>query len=282
MIILPELKTDDVQALKQLQRDWSTLLLEHPAPKILATEKLTYASLILGTIEECLSGIYPYCEKLLTADYSERWRWKALAVDYYRRHPNPSPLLLPAVAQFPTYLATQADLLKQYPFLAELAHYEWLEAELQNAPDGEYPEGGMPVSELTPAVLSDARPVWNLVSCLVGFQYDIPALITEIKVSTLAQLKGLSITPKLTPILIYRDPVTLNPRFFSLTPLTGALLEVAFTAPENQPPKTFEAIINVLIEKTPALQTLDRDMVFSQAVAFFKTCQAEGILLGSI
>ena len=83
-----------------------------------------YSRLIeIGRVD-LLASIYPLIETLLAKNFRE------LALDYFEARPAPHFNLNRAAQGFADYLRQdRAELLKRYPFLAELADYEWIELE---------------------------------------------------------------------------------------------------------------------------------------------------------
>lgn len=144
-----------------------------------------YRELFFNNIEGMLAGSFPVIHRILEGE-----RWPTLVRDFYRDHPARTPLFTELAREFVRYLearaATGAD--GALPWLASLAHYEWIELALQiselradalpHDPDGdllvgrplvsplawplEYP---WPVHRIGPDFLPDAPangPTWLL------------------------------------------------------------------------------------------------------------------------
>ncbi|GAB3376041.1 DUF2063 domain-containing protein [Lysobacter rhizosphaerae] len=96
-----------------------------PAPEGLEDRRIgIYRELLFNNIESLLGGNFPVIRTLL-GDI----RWKALVRDFYRDHRSQTPLFPEIAQEFMRYLESLPEL--DPPFLAELAHYEWVELALQ-------------------------------------------------------------------------------------------------------------------------------------------------------
>jgi hypothetical protein len=81
-----------------------------------------YRDLFFNNIEGLLGGNFPVIMRV----YGERW--PALVRDFYRDHGARTPLFTEVAREFLRYLEESGD---REPWLAELAHYEWIELALQ-------------------------------------------------------------------------------------------------------------------------------------------------------
>ena len=91
-----------------------------------------YRELFFNNVEGFVRNCFPVLRSLVNdAD------WQALVRDFYARHVSHSPLFSEIPAEFLAYLADEkpAGLAPNFPFLLELAHYEWLELVAQIAPE---------------------------------------------------------------------------------------------------------------------------------------------------
>ena len=100
-----------------------------PAPGGIEARRLkVYRELFFNNIEGMLAGSFPVIRAIL-----EGGRWPTLVRDFYRDHPARTPLFTELAREFVRYLearaATGAD--GDLPWLATLAHYEWIELALQ-------------------------------------------------------------------------------------------------------------------------------------------------------
>ena len=111
-----------------------------------------YRELFFNNIESLLAGNFPVIRRILTGAPDPE-RWSTLVRDFYREHPSRTPLFTELAREFVRYLEHRAADPNRGdpPWLAELAHYEWLELALQisearaddipHDPDGDLLEG---------------------------------------------------------------------------------------------------------------------------------------------
>ncbi len=142
----PEHTSDDAQrALGDYIRDPARA----PPPVGIEERRLKiYRELFFNNIESMLAGNFPVIKRILTGA-SDTERWPALVRDFYREHPSRTPLFTELAREFVRYVEARAaniddDSARQStadapghaaeadpPWLAELAHYEWVELALQ-------------------------------------------------------------------------------------------------------------------------------------------------------
>ncbi len=101
---------------------------EHqPAPAGLDEARLqVYRELLFNNLRGLLAGSFPVVLQVL-----QDAEWDALCRRYFAEHRCVSPLFTEVAAEFVGWLQ-HADALPR-PFLAELAHYEWVEQALQGS-----------------------------------------------------------------------------------------------------------------------------------------------------
>lgn len=160
---------------------------EHaPAPAGIEERRLKiYRELFFNNIEGLLAAGFPVIHRIVQGD-----RWHALVRGFYRDHPARTPLFTELAREFVRYVQARAGMQASVtpgtgsgdpPWLAELAHYEWVELALQiseldadaiaHDPDGDLLAGrplvaplawpqqyAWPVHQLAPDHLPDAPP----------------------------------------------------------------------------------------------------------------------------
>lgn len=167
-----------------------------------------YRGLVWNSFSEVLTNIYPNTSKILGNE------WKKLLENYIEAYPSSSPLLNKIGEKLPNYLSKQKKLLKNHPFISELAHYEWLEVEIYEA------ETRFISSQRTNE--RNNNLILNPIHEICNFQYPIPEIVDKIQNN---QALG-KIYKQKTSVLIYRDPKDFNVRFFELAPSSLALIEL--------------------------------------------------------
>lgn len=97
-----------------------------PAPEGIEDRRLgIYRDLLYRNVEGFMANAFPVVRRL----YDDS-AWHAMIRDYYARHQSRTPLFPRMPREFLHYLAEERDDAADPPYLAELAHYEWLEAEV--------------------------------------------------------------------------------------------------------------------------------------------------------
>lgn len=102
-----------------------------PPVGIEARRLAVYRELFFNNVESLLAGNFPVIQQILSGD-----RWMALVRAFYRDHGARTPLFTELPREFLRYLEARATTLDgseapDPPWLAPLAHYEWVELALQ-------------------------------------------------------------------------------------------------------------------------------------------------------
>lgn len=96
----------------------------HPRPSGTARRGMdVYAEIVFNNMDETLSACFPVCRKVLGAR-----RWKRLVRDFLAQHRCATPWFRQIPEELLRWLETVPDAIQDLPpFLASLAHYEWIE-----------------------------------------------------------------------------------------------------------------------------------------------------------
>ncbi|MFJ4158143.1 DUF2063 domain-containing protein [Pseudomonas sp. NPDC089752] len=132
-----------------------------PPPGIEARRLAVYRRLFFGNMQSLLAGSFPVLHASLGST-----QWQALIEDFYTNHRCQTPLFTEVAGELVGYLQTRVDL---PGWVAELAHYEWIEtvlllsddAELEHDPDGDLLDGVPLLSNLA-VPLAYAWPVCHI------------------------------------------------------------------------------------------------------------------------
>lgn len=157
-----------MQDFQQIQQDWGQWLrAETPAAPLagIAPERAQlYRELIRTNLFQLYSSCFPVCRSLPNLD------WPALLSRFIAEHRAQTPLFHHAAAELVAYLLAEPPL--AVPYLAELAHYEWLELDLSLAADP--PVLDTPLAQLPEP---DDWSSWQLepspVSRFQGYRYPV-------------------------------------------------------------------------------------------------------------
>jgi len=133
-----------------------------------------YRDLFYNNVESFMSTTYPVLCEILGED-----RWHELVRDYFANHKAHTPLFPEMPREFLVYLEEERPLRKSaqandFPFMLELAHYEWIELALS-------------ISELTDDTtkLSNSTdflneiPVLSSLAWLLSYQYPVHQISRE-------------------------------------------------------------------------------------------------------
>lgn len=102
---------------------------EVSCPNGISEERMhVYEECFLNGINELLSNCFPILQHILSHS-----QWRELIRCFYARHPSKSPLFYEIPEEFLSYLLQEKPMLEKFPFLIELAHYEWMEFVLEMA-----------------------------------------------------------------------------------------------------------------------------------------------------
>lgn len=167
-----------------------------------------YQRLVMHNIGELLQRCFPVLFSILPDAISQR-----LLADFFKHGKTSSPLFHQLPALFVTYLQSSAH--PDYPFIAELAHYEWIELVVELALD----EPSTPIAEMD--IL--AHPL-RLASTarLLHYTYDVE----NICANYLPQHQQASY------LLVYRT-TNYQVQFLALNASSYTLLHELFTSGKN-------------------------------------------------
>jgi hypothetical protein len=133
-------------------------------PAGFAPERLAvYADLLYNKFDESLTASFPVIHRILSpAD------WRALLLDFIAGHRCLSPYYRQIPDEFVQYLQQERDRADDLPFLAELAHFEWIELQLSIAESE-----SITIKPLTREQLLSDVPVFAPVMQLLHYQWPV-------------------------------------------------------------------------------------------------------------
>ena len=188
-----------------------------------------YRDLFFNNLKNLLSNMFPVLKKLHTAD-----KWSSMIRQFMRDHCATTPYFLQLPQEFLEFLQTEYKPLDDdFPFLLELAHYEYAElalsiSEQTNDLRGVDPDGNL---------LSNI-PIKSLLTWVYAYQYPVHRISKDF------QPDGPGEQP--TYLAVYRgsdDKVG----FLELNSMTAGLLEAVA---DNDAGLTGEALLRALAEET--------------------------------
>lgn len=95
-----------------------------PAPDGIEDRRMQiYRDLLFNNVEDFLANGFPVLRKILSDE-----QWQSMVRDYFKTHQARTPLFPRMTQEFLQYLNNEREVhAHDYPFMNELAHYEWLE-----------------------------------------------------------------------------------------------------------------------------------------------------------
>lgn len=176
-----------------------------------------YASLINHGQQELMRSVYPGCAKLVGD------KWNELVDKFLEYYPPKHYNLNQAARNFSEFLGKYAErYCRKFPFIEELADYEWLELELMENP---LPVQSLPPEELdSPEKFAQLCPVVNPVARIVHYSYPIPAVVERLRNESRLPK---NVDPQPTCVVVYRDPFSHECRFLELEATAANLVETA-------------------------------------------------------
>ncbi|MDA0679241.1 MAG: putative DNA-binding domain-containing protein [Proteobacteria bacterium] len=181
----------------------------HPAPTGIEDRRMAiYRELFFNNLRSLLSQTFPVLTKLHTKD-----KWNTLVRQFMVLHEAQTPYFLRIPQEFLQFLQNEYEMQPDdFPFLLELAHYEWAELALSvsdavNDTTGIDPDGS----------LLDGIPVHSALALTFTYQFPVHRLSAEF----LPGAPGLQ--PTCLTLCRKEDD---NVVFLEMNPVTARLLEM--------------------------------------------------------
>lgn len=257
------LLSDDDDDQKVIPREVSNI-----DQQILAQLDHKGASLYARTInyehQDMADCIFPNCAKVVGS------KWERLVEDYYERYPSSHFNFNKICENFPRFLSEQCpDLMGKYPYLAELADYEWLE--LEKVEDARTIEKAAHVSITGLEQVSLYYPLVNQTLSVRHYAYPVPDIAEKLEKSKRPRKH---FAEKPTIVAIYRDPETFRSRFIELGEAAGAIVETA-----QQSPTVYQDLLKLALSLTEEINPANAAVEFLELIEELHT---DNIFVGSI
>lgn len=180
----------------------------HAVPANVNPQRMAmYRELFFNNINSFLSSNFPVLRKILDDE-----QWQNLAADFFVRHRCQTPHFSEIAEEFLDYLQNERPIDPEYPFMLELAHYEWVEMALSIAQAEPVLGDAAFAEQVLQQKLSLSPLAWPLV-------YQFPV-----------QQIGPDYLPHAAPeqpsyLIVYRDTDD-QVHFMQTTPITYRLLQL--------------------------------------------------------
>lgn len=162
-----------------------------------------YRNAVFNNIFESISICFPVCQAAIG-----KRPWRALLREFVKSYPAQSPIFREIPQQFLRFLYAQSAQIAQPAFLAELAHYEWIELAL-SAQQTE------PVKLTKKTDMLSEKPVLAPAHRLLEYNFAVHKIA-----------KGkLPKTTEKTYLLVFRN-AKFEVKFIELSPMTFQLLQL--------------------------------------------------------
>ena len=224
-----------------------------PAPEGYESRRVAiYRELIFNNMSETLSRAFPVLKAIMPLS-----NWNGLVRDFLRDFRAKTPYFLRIAGEFVEYLeSVRIPAEQDYPFLAELAHYEWTELSLSLEPEVASLDSSPDVDVL------DGVPEISPVAWLGSYRYPVHRI-------------GVTYVPEHAPetpsfLLIYRDDAFAI-RFLELQPLAAHLYERIAQSPG-------ETTIGIVKRIAAEIPGMSEDLLVNSATTTLRDWQKRGIL----
>lgn len=209
-----------------------------------------YLDLVYNNVEGFISGGFPVLRTLY-----EEAQWEELVRSFLRAHRCRSPYFLEISEEFIAYLMNEHKPRECDPaFMAELAHYEWVELALDVSE--EHLPDAPPIQNISEMVLQLAPTAW-----LLSYQYPVHKLGSRFRPASPGQP---------THLVVYRNRDD-DVKFIELNTATAALLALA----RDNDGQTCENVLRQLAEQTGLDHTTIVDFGLQQLEEFL----IQGVLM---
>lgn len=247
----------DQPSFEQVQRAFIGAIRDpdnHPVPADVEDRRMAvYRELIYNNVEDFLANTYPVLKEIL-GDKS----WHVLVREYFVQHRSSTPLFMQMPGEFLVYLQTERDpQANDFPFLLELAHYEWTELELAVSDEKITMEGIDPNGDLL-----NGRVAISPLCRFLGYQYPVHRIGASY----------LPMEPESTHLIIFRDRKD-NVEFIELNQVTASLL--------NRIQGSEQSTRNLLLNIAGELNHPEPDKIIEFGVALLNDLQKRGVILGT-
>lgn len=229
----------------------------HEPPHDVETRRMAvYRDIMYANVESILSGAFPVVRYLLGEE-----RWHALVRDYFAEHRAKTPLFPQLPQELVDYLQHERGRRPgDFAFLAELAHYEWVELALGIAEDEIDQAAVDPDGDLL-----DGIPVLSPLAWPLAYRFPVH----RISAKFLPDAPG----EQPTYLVVYRD-ASEQIGFLELNPVTARLLALIMEGGA----RTARDLLSQIAQE---LDHPDPGVVIAGGVEVMQDWRSRGVLAGT-
>lgn len=228
----------------------------NPRPENIEARRMNiYTELFYNNVEDFMASTFPVLRSL-----HDDANWHALIRDYFARHHAGTPLFHEMPREFLKYLEQEREPTESdFPFMLELAHYEWVELALSVSEQ----QADVATIDNHGDVL-EGSPVLSPLAWPLSYQFPVhkisPAYLPD--------------EPPEQPtfLVVYRDH-TDDVHFLEINPVTAHLLQLITEGSDRSGRQQLEAIAEQLQHPEP-------EVVIAGGRQILDNLHARGIILG--
>ena len=229
-----------------------------PAPEGIEDRRMAiYRELFFNNLKSLLSNMFPVLKKLHSDQH-----WRRLVRKFMQRHQAKTPYFLQLPAEFLDFLQNEYEPgPDDFPFLAELAHYEYIELALSISEETNDFEGVDPDGDLLEGIPARSKLTW-----VYAYRYPVHRISSD-------YLPG---EPAAEPVYlaVYRDRDD-KVGFLELNAVTAGLLNAI---EENESGQSGEALLRKLAAD---IGYSDTDAFIAHGLAAMQEMRSLDILIGA-
>ncbi len=251
---------NETASFKALQHQFASHLrnpAKNPVPGDIEDRRMQiYRDLFYNNVEGFISGGFPVLRSLFSDE-----KWHRMIRDFFSRHRCQSPYFLEISQEFLEYLQhTRQPEQDDFPFLLELAHYEWVELAADTDVD-DIPTSGFN----SEGDLMQGRPLISPLAYVLTYQYPVHRISVDFIPGEPPEVA--------TFLIVYRNAND-EVRFMEINGVTARLLMLL----EDNPEYTGADAVRAVAAELP---NLDEQVILQGGEQALKQLRASGILLGT-
>ena len=249
----------DLTKFKQVQYAFTRHLRnpdKHPRPQDIEARRMNiYNELFFNNVEGFMSNGFPVLRSIMPDE-----KWTRLIRDYFETHKATTPLFPEMTREFLRYLEQEREVQEDdFPFMLELAHYEWVELALSIS-DQEIDLSHIDVN----GDLLDGVPVLSPLAWPLSYQYPVHRIGPDF----------IPAEPGAQPtyLVVYRD-LQDDVHFLELNPVTAHLLQLILEDKQQ----TSRQMLTTIAEQ---LQHPNPEVVIQGGMQILHDLKTRNVILG--
>jgi len=226
----------------------------NPPPVDVESRRMAmYRELFFNNIDSFIASNFPVLRTILSDG-----QWLELTQDFYARHRCDTPYFSEIAEEFLAYLQNERSNPDDYPFLLELAHYEWVEMALSIAKEAPALGDGDFLENLLRQRIALSPLAWPLL-----YRYPVQAIGPG--------FLPLEAPEQPTCLIVYRDELD-QVHFLKTTGLTIRLLQIL----QDQGAMSGEACLQAVAAEFPQI---DLQALMTNGFTILRELAEKGILI---